>query len=158
MFSTASDFTDVRILNIVKALLDKYETKTVWLEGVLAVAACLHRYRQPTARHVYVRPGTPLGSCFRLDAGALMPAHMVPHLTQYWHPVHQLTSMCSVSEERISSVLRTQYQPGSINDGLLTAEVINVATFWDIAPCCPYVNRRFGRTYRLGPQDGISAE
>jgi hypothetical protein len=26
---------------------------------------------------------------------------------------------------------------------------MDVAIFWDIAPCSPYVNRRFGRTYHL---------
>jgi hypothetical protein len=26
---------------------------------------------------------------------------------------------------------------------------MNVATFWDIASCSPYVNRRFGGTYHL---------
>jgi hypothetical protein len=32
---------------------------------------------------------------------------------------------------------------------MLTAVVRNVAIFWDIAPCSPYVNRRFGRTYHV---------
>jgi hypothetical protein len=26
---------------------------------------------------------------------------------------------------------------------------MNVAIFWDLAPCSPYVNRRFGGTYHL---------
>jgi hypothetical protein len=30
---------------------------------------------------------------------------------------------------------------------VLTALVMNVAIFWDIAPCSPYVNLRFGATY-----------
>jgi hypothetical protein len=30
---------------------------------------------------------------------------------------------------------------------VLTAVVINVAVFWDTAPCSPYVKRRFGGTY-----------
>lgn len=32
---------------------------------------------------------------------------------------------------------------------VLTAIGINVATFWDITACSPYVNRRFGRTYHV---------
>jgi hypothetical protein len=30
-----------------------------------------------------------------------------------------------------------------------TVILMNVATFWDIAPCSPYVNRRFGGKYCL---------
>jgi hypothetical protein len=30
---------------------------------------------------------------------------------------------------------------------------MNIAVFWDIAPCSPYVNRRFGETYHLQLQD-----
>jgi hypothetical protein len=32
---------------------------------------------------------------------------------------------------------------------VLTAAVVNVAIFWNIAACSPYVNRRFGRNYHL---------
>jgi hypothetical protein len=32
---------------------------------------------------------------------------------------------------------------------VLTAVIMNAAIFWDIAPCSPYVNRRFRRTYHL---------
>jgi hypothetical protein len=32
---------------------------------------------------------------------------------------------------------------------VLTAVVMNVALFWDIAPCSPYVNRRFGGIYHI---------
>jgi hypothetical protein len=32
---------------------------------------------------------------------------------------------------------------------VLTAVVMNVAIFWDIALCNPYVNRRFGRKYNF---------
>jgi hypothetical protein len=32
---------------------------------------------------------------------------------------------------------------------VLAAVVMNVAIFWDIAPCNPYVNRRFGGTTLL---------
>jgi hypothetical protein len=42
------------------------------------------------------------------------------------------------------------YIPNKIrNVGLqvLTAIVMNIATFWDIAPCSPYVNRRFGQMF-----------
>jgi hypothetical protein len=34
----------------------------------------------------------------------------------------------------------------------------NIAIFWDIPPCSPYVNRRFGRTCHLHLQDEESAE
>jgi hypothetical protein len=30
----------------------------------------------------------------------------------------------------------------------LSTVSVNVAIFWDTAPCSPYRNRRFGRTYR----------
>jgi hypothetical protein len=36
--------------------------------------------------------------------------------------------------------------------------VVNVAIFWDIAPCSPYVNSHFGRMYRLHLQGTKSAE
>jgi hypothetical protein len=32
---------------------------------------------------------------------------------------------------------------------VLMAIVMNAATFWDITPCSPLVNRRFGGTYYL---------
>jgi hypothetical protein len=41
---------------------------------------------------------------------------------------------------------------------IMTAVVMNVAIFWDIAPCSPYVNRCFGGTYHLRLQDRKSAE
>jgi hypothetical protein len=40
-----------------------------------------------------------------------------------------------------------------IGSEVLTAVVMNVAIFWDMAPCSSYVNRRFGRTYHLHLQD-----
>jgi hypothetical protein len=36
--------------------------------------------------------------------------------------------------------------------------VLNVAIFWDIAPCGPYVKRIFGGTYQLHLQGRKSAE
>jgi hypothetical protein len=33
---------------------------------------------------------------------------------------------------------------------VLTPVVTNVAIFWDIAPCIPYVNQHFGGTYHAG--------
>jgi hypothetical protein len=41
---------------------------------------------------------------------------------------------------------------------VITVVVTNVAIVWDIAPCSPYVNRRFGGTYRLHLKDRKSAE
>jgi hypothetical protein len=41
---------------------------------------------------------------------------------------------------------------------VLVAVVTNVAIFLDIAPCIPYVNRRFGGTYHLYFQGRKSAE
>jgi hypothetical protein len=41
---------------------------------------------------------------------------------------------------------------------VLTAVITNVIVFWDISPCSPYVNRRFGGTYHLHLQGRKSAE
>jgi hypothetical protein len=41
---------------------------------------------------------------------------------------------------------------------VLTAIIINVAIFWDIAPYSPYVTRRFGGTYQLRLQGRKSGE
>jgi hypothetical protein len=41
---------------------------------------------------------------------------------------------------------------------VLTAVVINIVIFRDIAPCSPYVNRRFGGTYHLHLQGLKSVE
>jgi hypothetical protein len=41
---------------------------------------------------------------------------------------------------------------------VLTAVVMITAIFRDIAPCSPYMNRRFGGTYHLHLQGRISAE
>jgi hypothetical protein len=41
---------------------------------------------------------------------------------------------------------------------VLTVVFMNVAIFWDIEPCSPYVNRRFGGTYHLHLQVWKSAE
>jgi hypothetical protein len=38
---------------------------------------------------------------------------------------------------------------GNVKCEALTAVAMNVATFWDIAPCSPYVNRCFGGKYHL---------
>jgi hypothetical protein len=35
---------------------------------------------------------------------------------------------------------------------------MKISIFWDIAPCSPYMNRRFGRKYLLHLQDRKSAE
>jgi hypothetical protein len=35
---------------------------------------------------------------------------------------------------------------------------MNVAIFWDIEPCSPYVDRRFGGTYHLHFQGRKSAD
>jgi hypothetical protein len=32
---------------------------------------------------------------------------------------------------------------------VLTAVIMNAAIFWDITPCSPYMNRRFGGTFNL---------
>jgi hypothetical protein len=42
--------------------------------------------------------------------------------------------------------------------GVLTAVVMTVAIFWDIAPCSSHVKRRFGGTYRFHFQGRKSAE
>jgi hypothetical protein len=47
---------------------------------------------------------------------------------------------------------------GDVGFEVLTAVVMNVAIFCDIAPCSPYVNRSFGRKYRLHLQDRKSTE
>jgi hypothetical protein len=39
----------------------------------------------------------------------------------------------------------------------LTAVAMNVTILWDIAPCSPYVNRRFKGTYHLHLQGRKSA-
>jgi hypothetical protein len=39
----------------------------------------------------------------------------------------------------------------------LTALVMNVAIFWDTAPCSQYMNQRFGGTYNLHLQRRKSA-
>jgi hypothetical protein len=41
---------------------------------------------------------------------------------------------------------------------VLTAVVMNVAIVWDIAPCSPYVNRRFEEAYHLHLQGRKSAQ
>jgi hypothetical protein len=41
---------------------------------------------------------------------------------------------------------------------ILTTVVMNVAIIKDIAPCSPYINRRFGGTYHLHHQGKKSAE
>jgi hypothetical protein len=46
----------------------------------------------------------------------------------------------------------------SVEFEVLTVVVTNVAIFWDIAPCTPYVNRRFGGTYHLHLQGRKSTE
>jgi hypothetical protein len=53
-----------------------------------------------------------------------------------------------------------QYSPAVWQVGfeVLTAVVMDVATFWDIAQCSPHVNRRFGRTYHFHLQGLKSTE
>jgi hypothetical protein len=41
---------------------------------------------------------------------------------------------------------------------VLTVVIMKTAIFWDIAPCSPYTNRRFGGTYHLHLQSRKSAE
>jgi hypothetical protein len=41
---------------------------------------------------------------------------------------------------------------------VLTEVVLKAATFWNIALCRPYMNRRFGWTYHLRSQGRKSAE
>jgi hypothetical protein len=41
---------------------------------------------------------------------------------------------------------------------VLTAVVMSLASFLDIAPCSPYMNRRFGEMYHLHLQGRKSAE
>jgi hypothetical protein len=41
---------------------------------------------------------------------------------------------------------------------VLTAVVVNVAIFWDIAPCSQYVDQRFKGTYHLLLQGPKSVE
>jgi hypothetical protein len=49
----------------------------------------------------------------------------------------------------LSQRLTVKIKVKFVGFGVLTAVVMNVAIFWDIAPCSPYVNRRFGETYHL---------
>jgi hypothetical protein len=44
----------------------------------------------------------------------------------------------------------------SVRSEIPTAVGANVAILWDIAPCNPYVNRRFGGTYHLHFQGKVS--
>jgi hypothetical protein len=41
---------------------------------------------------------------------------------------------------------------------VLTAAAMNVYIFWSIAPCSPYVNRRFGGTYYMHFQRQYSVQ
>jgi hypothetical protein len=41
---------------------------------------------------------------------------------------------------------------------VFTAVIMKNAVFWDVAPCSSWVNRRFGRTYRLHLQGRKSRE
>jgi hypothetical protein len=41
---------------------------------------------------------------------------------------------------------------------VLTAAVLTVSVFWDIAPCSLYVDECFGGTYHLDPQGRKSTE
>jgi hypothetical protein len=41
---------------------------------------------------------------------------------------------------------------------VFTAVVMKIVIFWDIAPCSPYMNRRFGGTYHFHLQGRKSAE
>jgi hypothetical protein len=53
---------------------------------------------------------------------------------------------------RILSRFTQNFWPNSgifVGSDVLTAVVTYVAIFWDIAPCTPYVNRRFGGTHCL---------
>jgi hypothetical protein len=41
---------------------------------------------------------------------------------------------------------------------VFTAVVMKVNIFWDVAPCSPHMNQRFGGTYHLHPQGRKSTE
>jgi hypothetical protein len=83
----------------------------------------------------------------------------------------------SVKEGSVPSEIRTGYLPNTILELFqenyfydvselysslgfegLTAVGMNVPIFWDIGPCGPYVNWRFGGTYNLHLQGKKSAE
>jgi hypothetical protein len=66
----------------------------------------------------------------------------------------RMSMLCEIRNEIQGS------RPHAICAGfeVVTAPAINVAIFWDIQPCSPYVNRRFGGTYYLHLQGRKSAE
>jgi hypothetical protein len=63
--------------------------------------------------------------------------------------VEQIYIKFGVYNQTLSSYVRSE---------VLTAAVMNVVIFWDIAPCSPFVNQRFRRTYDLHLQGKKSAE
>jgi hypothetical protein len=73
-----------------------------------------------------------------------------------------------VSNPRFVPILCTKYEfkksatlyPTALYVGfeVLIAEIMNVAIFWDVEPCGPYMNRRFGGTHHLHIQGRKSAE
>jgi hypothetical protein len=58
--------------------------------------------------------------------------------------------------------VRTLLTDGTINMQIFrfwdTVAVMKVVIFWDVAPCSPYVIRRFGRTYHILIQGGVWCE
>jgi hypothetical protein len=58
----------------------------------------------------------------------------------------------------ICKTVQMQTIPIYIGFDLLTAVVMNVSMFWDIVPCGPYANRRFGGKYHPHLQGWKSAE
>jgi hypothetical protein len=66
---------------------------------------------------------------------------MVPQQLRYRVPLIPFT------DRSYTSTILSSLQFVGIE--VLTAVVIKFAIFWDIAPCSPYMNRRFGGTYHL---------
>jgi hypothetical protein len=58
----------------------------------------------------------------------------------------------------LSSTVISLFRRRYVGFEVLTAVVMNVAIFWDIAQCNPYVNRRFGGTHHLRLQGRKSDE
>jgi hypothetical protein len=44
----------------------------------------------------------------------------------------------------IGSNIQFKFTESSVGFKVLTEVIMNVAIFWDMAPCNPYMNRRFG--------------
>jgi hypothetical protein len=74
--------------------------------------------------------------------------------------------MCGVTLHKLSKVKSKQNKflfgespsSGKICSCRRYSRRLSVATFWDVAPCSPYVNPRFVGKYRLHPQGRKSVE